>query len=60
MGCSIADGRGLCNHNMQVGHTTPVGQYPKNVSPYGALDLAGNIGEWTSSLYKPFPAREGS
>ena len=47
----------LCNCDMQVGHTTPVGQYPENMSPYGALDLAGNVGEWTSSLYRPYPYR---
>jgi formylglycine-generating enzyme required for sulfatase activity len=45
----------LCNYDMLVGHTTPVGAYPGNVSPYGALDLAGNAGEWTSSLYRPYP-----
>jgi formylglycine-generating enzyme required for sulfatase activity len=48
---------GLCNYEMLVGHTTRVGTYPGNVSPYGALDLAGNVGEWTSSLYRPYPYR---
>ena len=47
----------LCNYEMLVGHTTPVGAYPGNVSPYGALDMAGNVGEWTSSLYRPYPYR---
>jgi toxoflavin biosynthesis protein ToxD len=47
----------LCNYEMLVGHTTPVGAYPGNASPYGALDLAGNVGEWTSSLYRPYPYR---
>ena len=27
--------------------TTPVGSYPAAVSPYGALDMAGNVEEWT-------------
>jgi formylglycine-generating enzyme required for sulfatase activity len=35
--------------------TTPVGSYPNGASPYGALDMAGNVREWTSSLYKPVP-----
>jgi formylglycine-generating enzyme required for sulfatase activity len=45
----------FCNCAMQVGHTTPVGQYARNVSPYGALDLAGNVEEWTNSLYRSYP-----
>lgn len=35
--------------------TTPVGIYPHGASPYGALDMAGNVCEWTSSMYKPYP-----
>lgn len=26
--------------------TTPVGAYPAGASPYGALDMAGNVNEW--------------
>jgi formylglycine-generating enzyme required for sulfatase activity len=31
------------------GDTTPVGAYPAGASPYGVLDLAGNVFEWTST-----------
>ncbi len=32
-----------------IGSTTPVGVYPEGASPYGLLDCAGNVWEWTSS-----------
>ena len=34
-----------------VGTTTPVGIYPTGASPYGCLDMAGNIWEWTTTLW---------
>ena len=33
-------------------HLSPVGRYPSGASPYGALDMAGNISELTSSVYR--------
>ena len=33
------------------GDTTPVGAYPQGASPYGLLDSAGNVWEWTRSLW---------
>jgi len=40
---------------MNLGDTTPVGNYPKGASPYGVLDMSGNVWEWTSSLFKGYP-----
>lgn len=34
-----------------VGDTSPVGSYLFGASPYGALDLAGNVWEWVSDWY---------
>ena len=31
--------------------TAPVGSYPAGASPYGVLDLAGNVWEWCESWY---------
>jgi formylglycine-generating enzyme required for sulfatase activity len=35
--------------------TTPVGAYPNGASPYGLLDLSGNVFEWTRSIYRDYP-----
>ncbi len=36
-------------------YVAPVGSFPENKSPYGVLDLAGNVWEWTDSWYVPHP-----
>lgn len=34
-----------------VGDTSQVGSYPLGASPYGALDMAGNVAEWVNDWY---------
>jgi formylglycine-generating enzyme required for sulfatase activity len=35
--------------------TAPAGSFPRGASPYGVLDLSGNVWEWVSSAYRPYP-----
>jgi formylglycine-generating enzyme required for sulfatase activity len=41
----------LLNYNGIDGDTTEVGSYPKGASPYGALDMAGNVWQWMNDWY---------
>ena len=40
------------------GWTAPVGSYPKDVSPYGVYDMAGNAMEWTDDWYQAYPGSD--
>ncbi len=49
--CSLANywqgiGYGFC-----VGDAAAVGSYPSGASPYGALDMAGNVYEWVADWF---------
>ncbi len=38
-----------------TGSTSPVGSFAQDRSPYGCVDMAGNVTEWTISRYRPYP-----
>ena len=43
--------KSLLNYNFNVDKTTDVGSYPTGASPYGALDMAGNVWQWEADWY---------
>jgi formylglycine-generating enzyme required for sulfatase activity len=43
----------FANFNMLVTDTSRVGSYPLGASPFGVLDMAGNVAEWTNDIYGP-------
>lgn len=38
--------------------TTPVGYFAADKSPYGVLDMGGNVFEWVDGWYEPYPGNE--
>lgn len=44
----------LLNYYWNTGDTTAVGSYPDGASPFGALDMVGNIWEWVADWYNSY------
>jgi len=39
----------------QISMIQPVGSHPQGASPYGCMDMAGNVYEWTRDWQEPYP-----
>ena len=50
--CKLANSNDDATESYCVGDTSEVGSYPRGASPYGALDMAGNVGEWVNDWWQ--------
>jgi serine/threonine-protein kinase len=50
----------LANGKVTGGALAPVGSYPAGQSPFGILDMSGNVAEWTASDSFQYPGSKGT
>jgi formylglycine-generating enzyme required for sulfatase activity len=48
----------LLNYGNLIGTTVPVNRFPFGASPYGALNMAGNVREWVGDWYGEYYYRQ--
>lgn len=52
---NLWDEKKLNSRESKLGNTTDVKKYPRGDSIYGIMDTVGNVWEWTSDWYFPYP-----
>lgn len=45
-------------HQEGIHETTSIDQYPGGISPYNIFDMAGNLFQWTSDWFLPYPGNK--